>query len=295
MAVYILPTMAGLASLGNWSEWATEGGLSYSDVVTQFVPALGVIFVVIAILAQFSIFNTYIASGSRGFFALAEDNLAPPVLVKCSKERGVPYVAVLSLGIFSLIICMFPFGVIVVVDVMLFMSAYALIFISACILRVREGDLPRPFRVPLGTKAFIAMCVPPLIIVFIAFLISGTDYFVGGMAALATGPVMYLVFKRKYGGLAKTDPENYPINPGTGLGIGDTRRMAWLFAAMTLLGGIAAFFLPWYDDPDYYTETYGIEGLFGYLISMIRWITFASGVLTVLLVIVARRVEPKNS
>jgi amino acid transporter len=295
MAVYILPTMAGLASLGNWSEWATEGGLSYSDVVTQFVPALGVIFVVIAILAQFSIFNTYIASGSRGFFALAEDNLAPPVLVKCSKERGVPYVAVLSLGIFSLIICMFPFGVIVVVDVMLFMSAYALIFISACILRVREGDLPRPFRVPLGTKAFIAMCVPPLIIVFIAFLISGTDYFVGGMAALATGPVMYLVFKRKYGGLAKTDPENYPINPGTGLGIGDTRRMAWLFAAMTLLGGIAAFFLPWYDDPDYYTETYGIEGLFGYLISMIRWITFASGVLTVLLVIISRRVEPKSS
>jgi amino acid transporter len=295
MAVYILPTMAGLASLGNWSEWATEGGLSYSDVVTQFVPALGVIFVVIAILAQFSIFNTYIASGSRGFFALAEDNLAPPVLVKCSKERGVPYVAVLSLGIFSLIICMFPFGVIVVVDVMLFMSAYALIFISACILRVREGDLPRPFRVSLGTKAFIAMCVPPLIIVFIAFLISGTDYFVGGMAALATGPVMYLVFKRKYGGLAKTDPENYPINPGTGLGIGDTRRMAWLFAAMTLLGGIAAFFLPWYDDPDYYTETYGIEGLFGYLISMIRWITFASGVLTVLLVIISRRVEPKSS
>jgi hypothetical protein len=264
-------------------------------VVTQVAPALGVFFVFIAVIAQFSIFNTYIASGSRGFFALAEDNLAPKILVKCSKERGVPYVAVLSLGIFSLIVCMFPFGVIVVVDVMLFMSAYALIFISACILRVKEGDLPRPFRVPIGTRAFVAMCIPSLIIIFVAFFINGTDYFVGGMAALVTGPIMYFIFKRRYGGLTRTDPVNYPVNSSTGLGIGDTKRMAWMFAAMTLVGVIAAFFLPWYDDPEYYTETYGIEGLFGFLISCIRWMTVASGVLTVILVIIASRVEPRDS
>jgi amino acid transporter len=295
MAVYILPTMGGLASLGRWREWAAEGGLTYGDVVTQVVPAFGIFFVFIAIIAQFSIFNTYIASGSRGFFALAEDNLAPPILVKCSKERGVPYVAVLSLGIFNLIACRFSFGVIVVVDVMLFMSAYALIFISACILRVKEGDLPRPFKVPVGTKVFIAMCIPSLIIIFIAFFINGTDYFVGGMAALVTGPIMYFVFKRRYGGLTKIDPVNYPVNSKTGLGVGDTKRMAWMFAAMTFIGVIASFFLPWYDDPASYTEEYGIEGLFGFLISCIRWITVASGVLTVILAIIARRVEPKSA
>ena len=294
MAVYILPTMGGLASLGQWSEWAVSGGITYGDVVTPVLPALGLFFVFIAIISQFSIFNTYIASGSRGFFALADDNLAPRILVKCSKDRGVPYVAVLSLGIFSLVACLFPFSVIVVVDVMLFMSAYALIFISACILRVREGDLPRPFKVPLGTKAFIAMCVPAFIIIFIAFFINGTDYFVGGMAALVTGPIMYFIFRRKYGGLTKMDPVNYPVNPSTGLGIGDTRRMAWLFAAMTLIGLIATFFLPWYDDPSYYTENYGIEGLFGILISCIRWTTGASCVLTVILVIIGQRVEPKK-
>ena len=190
---------------------------------------------------------------------------------------------------------MFPFGVIVVVDVMLFMSAYALIFISACILRVREGDLHRPFRVPLGTKMFIAMCIPSLVIIFVAFFINGTDYFVGGMAALVSGPIMYFIFKRRYGGLTKIDPVNYPANPSTGLGVGDTKRMAWMFAAMTLIGGIAAFFLPWYDDPAYYTETYGIEGLFDILINCIRWITIASGLLTVALIIIAGRVEPKKA
>jgi hypothetical protein len=162
-------------------------------------------------------------------------------------------------------------------------------------LRVKEGDLPRPFKVPIGTKAFIAMCVPALIIVFIAYFINGTDYFVGGMAALVTGPLMYFVFKRKYGGLTKIDPVNYPVNPKTGLGIGDTKRMAWMFAAMTLVGFIASFFLPWYDDPSEYESVYGIEGIFDFLITSIRWITVASGALSVILAIIASRVEPKRA
>ncbi len=55
------------------------------------------------------------------------------------------------------------------------------------------------------------------------------------------------------------------------------------------------FFLPWYDNPESYTETYGIEGLFGFLISCIRWMTVGSGVLTAILVIITGRVEPKDS
>ena len=104
MAIYIFPTMAGLATLtdekvanllgisveevaaqgGAWAFWGTEAGtIGYADVVTaNWGHALGIIFVIVAILAQCSIYNTYIASGSRGFFVLAEDNLAPPILAK---------------------------------------------------------------------------------------------------------------------------------------------------------------------------------------------------------------------
>jgi amino acid transporter len=295
MAVYILPTMGGLASLGSWSEWSAEGGLSYGDVIANYIPALGVLFVFVAIIAQFSLLNTYIASGSRGFFALAEDNLAPRALVKCSKERGVPYIAVLSLGAFSLIVCMFPFGVIVVVDAILFMSAYVLIFVAACILRIKDPDLKRPFKVPLGTKGFIAMCVPPISIAFIALFLNGTDYFLGGMLALVSGPVAYFIFKRKFGGLTKLDPVRHPVNPKTGLGIGDTRRMTWMFGSLTAIGIIAIFFLPWYEDPQSYTDDYGIEGLFSILMSCIRWMTAAFGVLTAALLVIAMRVEPVES
>ena len=289
MAVYILPTMGGLASLGRWNEWAAGRRLDLwrcSDR-GRAISRSGLRIRRRSLPSSRSSIPT-LPPARGGFFALAEDNLAPRILVKCSKERGVPYVAVLSLGLFSLIVCVFPFGVIVVVDVILFMSAYALIFISACILRVKEGDLHRPFRVPIGTKTFIAMCVPALIIIFVAFFINGTDYFVGGMTALATGPIMYFIFKRKYGGLTEIDPVTYPVNPRTGLGIGDTRRLTWMLAAMTLVGAIAAFFLPWYEDPGYYTETYGIEGLFDLLISGIRWMTIACGVATVIMATIAK-------
>ena len=295
MAVYILPTMGGLASIGSWSDWASEGGLSYSDVVATHVPTLGILFVFVAVIAQFSVFNTYIASGSRGFFALAEDNLAPKALVKCSKDRGVPYVAVLSLGIFSLLACTFPFEVIVVVDVMLFMAAYVLIFISACILRVKEPELERPFRVPLGNKGFIAMCIPPVAIAFLALFISGTDYFVGGMLALFSGPVAYFIFKRKYGGLAKNDAARYPANARTGLAVGDTRRMAWMFGCLTVIGLVAIFFLPWYDDPQSYADDYGIEDFFDILMTCVRWMTAGFGALTALMLVLAKRVEPTES
>jgi amino acid transporter len=294
MAVYILPTMGGIASLGSWDQWASHGGLSYSDVVANYFPALGIAFVLVAVLANFSVFNTYIASGSRGFFALAEDNLAPHALVKCSKDRGVPYIAVLSLGAFSLLACTFPFEVIVVVDAMLFMSAYVLIFIAAIILRVREPDMKRPFKVPLGTKGFVAMCVPPIAIAFLALFISGTDYFLGGVLALLTGPIAYVIFKRKYGGLWKTDSERHPVNPKTRLAMGDTRRMAWMFGFLTAVGIIAIFFLPWYDQPQAYAEVYGIEGFFDMLMSGIRWLTAAFGLVTAALLLVAMRVEPRH-
>ncbi len=45
MAVYILPTTAGLGSMGRWSEWGADAGtVGYADVVTTFWgPAFGML------------------------------------------------------------------------------------------------------------------------------------------------------------------------------------------------------------------------------------------------------------
>ena len=113
-----------------------------------------------------------------------------------------------------------PFQKLVVIDVILFISAYVLIFISAVRLRVKEPDLKRPFRVPLGTGGMVAMVIPPILIVAFTIYVNAIDrstelfgvtgfklfgqdvgwYGIAGFAALVSGPVLYYVFRAIYGG-----------------------------------------------------------------------------------------------
>ncbi|MEI8216808.1 MAG: APC family permease [Eubacteriales bacterium] len=298
MAVYILPTIGGLGSIGQWESWATDGGISFSDVPTTFLgPAFGLIFVAVSVLAQCSIYNTYIASGSRGFFTLAGDNLAPPILVKVDAKHGVPYVAVLSVAITNLILCNFAFTVIVVVDVFMLMSAYVLIFISAMILRKKIPDSERPFKIPGGDVFMYIICIIPILIAFVSYFINGTDYFIGGMIGILSGPILYVFWKRRYGGLAKNDPIKYPINPKTRLAVGDMKKIAMIFCGIGLMGVIGSIFLPWYEGAggnDYYLETYGIENMLDLMVAWIKYVAYGAIALSIVLGIYAVKVEPKK-
>jgi len=305
MAIYIFPTIAGLASLGMWEDWGTEADtVGYATVVETFWgQGFGIFFAVVAVLAQCSIYNTYIASGSRGFFALADDHLAPPILVRCDAKHGVPYVAVLSVAFVNIILCQFAFTTVVVIDVFLLVSAYIMIFISAMILRKRIPAEDLKFKIPGGYGFLCVICIVPCIIAFIAFFINGTDYFIGGMLGITSGPVLYYIWKRMYGGLAKKDPVQYPINPKTKLAVGDTRRMAFNFGVLSIMGFIAYPWLMWFEGdwwgewgPEWYLEYYG-SGFLSDFYGMLNAILIAASlyaVIAVVLFAVSKKVEPKG-
>lgn len=298
MAVYILPTIAGLGSMGRWEEWAPDGGVGYATVVTTFWgPGFGVLFVVVAILAQCSIYNTYIASGSRGFFALADDHLAPPILVRCDKKHGVPYVAVLSVAFVNLILCMVPFGVVIVLDVFLLASSYVLVYLSAMILRRRIPAEEYRFRIPGGNGFLAILCIVPICVALFSFLINGSDYFIGGTVGLFSGPILYVIWKKRYGGLARKNAVLFPNNPKTGLAVGDLRRMSFLFFLLAALALVGAFFLPWYENGwgngDYFDAMFeSWQGsVFGIVITCIKISAAFCGVVGAVLAIMARKME----
>ena len=129
---YILPTLGGLACMpeGSWMNWSTEGGfgsdnVGYATILTTHLGSVwGYIFLVIAIISQCAIFNTYLASGSRGFFVLADDRLCPQFLVKVSKNRGVPYVGILSLAVVTVILAQSDFTTLVNIEVVFILALY---------------------------------------------------------------------------------------------------------------------------------------------------------------------------
>ncbi|MGX8774796.1 MAG: APC family permease [Bacillota bacterium] len=308
MAVYILPTTAGLGSLGQWEDWGTDGDcVGYADVVAHFWgPAWGIVFVIVAILAQCSIYNTYIASGSRGFFALADDHLTPPVMVKVDKKFGVPYVAVLSVGIFNLIFCMFPFGFIIVLDVALLLSSYVMVYISEMILRRRIPEEDYLFRIPGGNGLISVICIVPICVAIFAFFVNGSDYYLGGMIGLLTGPILYFIWRRMYGGLSKKDPEAFVMNPRTKLAVGDTRRISFLLLIITIMNFIALAFEPWYEGwgtedaweaGDYFDgilEAANVDVIVG-TIKIVLWVvTIICAIACILIYLLSKKVEPSK-
>lgn len=295
MATYILPTTAGLGSLGRWEEWGPDT-VGYSHVLTEFWgPIWGAIFVIVAILAQCSIYNTYIASGSRGFFSLAEDNLAPPILVKVDEKHGVPYIAVLSVGIANLVMCMLPFGLVIVLDVCLLISSYITVYLACMKLRKMIPREEYTFRIPMEGIGLKILCIVPICIAIFAFFVNGSDYYTCGMIGLLTGPLLYILWRHRYGGLSKKDPVAYPQNPKTGLQYGDTKRMAFLFGLMSIMNVVACFFLPWYEcwgDPvDGWASSDYFDGLFeaaevSSILNVVRILLYCVTAVTVILTIV---------
>lgn len=294
MATYILPTLAGLGSIGHFDEWAPDS-YGYSHVLTEFWgPIFGMIFVIVAILAQCSIYNTYIASGSRGFFALADDNLAPQFLVKLNKQ-GVPFAAILSVGITNLILCMLPFGLVIVLDVAMLVASYILVYLSCMKLRKIIPEEEYTFRIPGGNGFLKVLCIVPICIAVFAYFVNGSDYYVAGMYGMLTGPLLYFIWRRKYGGLTKKDPVAYPQNPKTGLAMGDTKRIALLCGLMSIINIACCIFLPWYEGWGDLVDGWGagdyFDGLFANanvdtVVGTIRILLYVLTALTIVLTIV---------
>ncbi len=201
MLLYILSTIACLAAVGNWQMWGVEEGISFGSVSYLLgYPALGSVFVITAVIANLSMYNSYLASGSRGFFALADDNLCPRFFKKLHPKYKTPHTAIIVMAITNLILCEVGFDTLVVIDVFLLMFAYILIYIAAVVLRKKEPDLKRPFKIPLGTKGLAIMCTPPIILAVLALFTNGYSYFIGGCIGVISGPVVYYFCKKKYGG-----------------------------------------------------------------------------------------------
>lgn len=97
--------------------------------------------------------NAFLVGSSRLVYALAESGMLPAVLARLHPRYGSPYVALLAIGALTCVAPWFgrpiliwllnagSFGVVV---------AYAMVAVSFLVLRQRESEMPRPYRVRYG-------------------------------------------------------------------------------------------------------------------------------------------------
>ena len=226
---YLLPTIASPAGYGNWDTFAVDaddGSVSFIEIGQALGgPLLGLALLVSALLGNLALYLDYLASGARPLFALAEDGLFPKSIGRISTRFGTPVAAIILMAILNAVLVIGPFQNLVVIDVMVYISSYVVIFIAAVRLRIKEPNLRRPFRIPLGTAGMIAMVIPPILIVLFTIYLNTIDrgtvlfgidgfnllgldvgwYGIAGFVALLSGTPLFYLFRSIYGG-PKTPP-----------------------------------------------------------------------------------------
>lgn len=142
------------------SAWGSYGGFA------------SVVVVVGGIAGIMSSWNAFLVAGSRVLFAMSENNMLPRFFSKIHPKYKTPSNAILFLGSIS---CLAPlFGKVMMTWIsnaasMATIVAYGFVVLSFLVLRKKEPDMERPYRVPAG-KAVGTVGIVLVIGMFILYL-----------------------------------------------------------------------------------------------------------------------------
>jgi amino acid transporter len=146
--------------------------------------------------------NALTMSFSRLPAVMAEDGFLPKVFAKRHPGTGAPWVAIIACATAWALCLRFDFVKLIVLDVLLTGLSIILEFAALVALRIREPELPRPYRVPGGLVGVIALGAAPLALLILAVVRNHTEA-IGAVSALhvagiviAAGGLAYFVSER---------------------------------------------------------------------------------------------------
>jgi amino acid transporter len=192
---YILPVaamwMTGLAP-GAWDTgfWADVAGMIGGPLL-RVALALG------GMISGFGMFNALVMSYSRLPLAMAQDGMLPKIFGKRHSRSRAPWVAIVVLAVLWAPCLLLGFERLVTIDILLYGASLGLEFAALICLRVREPELPRPFRVPGGLFGAIAIGITPMLMLGFSIFrsehetVAGMSSFAFGMILMAAGVVAY--------------------------------------------------------------------------------------------------------
>jgi amino acid transporter len=174
-AVWMTGLPAGVWETGSWADIAgLLGG-----------PLLRIALVVGGMFSAFGMFNALVMSYSRLPLAMAQDGMLPGIFGKVNRRRA-PWVAIIALAIGWAACLNLGFERLVTLDIFVYGLSLALEFLVLIVLRVREPNLPRPFRVPGGMFGAIAVGIAPVLLLGFDLVRSQSEQ-VGGVSSFALG------------------------------------------------------------------------------------------------------------
>ncbi len=160
-AMYLLPVIGALHVAPDAASWregvfpALAKGLPGGRWLSHWLLAG-------ALVSSFMQFNSLLLSNSRLPMVLAQDGYFPKFLSRVN-SRDVPGAAVIVCSVFYSVFALFGYERLVVMYLVVYTFSVVLEFIALWVLRVREPELDRPFRVPCGMAGLAATVIVPIL------------------------------------------------------------------------------------------------------------------------------------
>ncbi len=194
IAAYYLPTLAGLASAGNWEQWHTG---FFSDAAKMIGgPWLGTWMTLAAMVGNVALLNSTVLTTTRMPFAMAEDGYLPAALTRKHSRYGTPWLAILVSAVIYGLLAWQSLGRLISVYIWLRSATTVLTVLSAWRLRRTRPEMPRGFVIPGGQIGLIYVVGAPVLMAMLALLGSDKFALIGGAVAVVVGPAVYLVLRR---------------------------------------------------------------------------------------------------
>jgi amino acid transporter len=196
-ATYVLPFAAMWITGLKSTAWETGSWADIAGLIGGPLLRIGV--VLGGLMSAFGMFNALVMSYSRLPLAMAQDGMLPAVFGKLQKKSRAPWVAILALAIGWAMCLGLGFARLVTLDILLYGASLFLEFMALAVLRFREPNLARPFRVPGGLFGAIAIGIPPMLLLGFSIFrsqheqILNMSSFAFGMILIAAGVVVYFI------------------------------------------------------------------------------------------------------
>jgi amino acid transporter len=193
IAAYFLPTLAGLASAGNWDKWHTGFFSEAARLIGG--PWLGTWMTLAAMIGNVALLNSTILTTTRMPFAMAEDGYLPEVLTRKHPRYATPWLAIVASAVIYASLAWQSLGDLISLYIWLRSATTVLTVLSAWKLRRTRPDLPRTFVVPGSAVGMLYVVAAPILMAIVALFGGKLVATVGGVIAIVVGPIVYGLLK----------------------------------------------------------------------------------------------------
>lgn len=193
---YLAPVLAGIAHSSSPALWNESTGW---PAIARAIggPSLGVLVAAMALVSAWSMFNSQLLYASRLPYAMARDGWLPAILTRLSSRTGMPSVALIAVCLVASLFAALSFTQLVVIDILMYSAGLLLEFLALIVLRARQPQLKRPFRVPGGHLGLLLVTLCPMsfagVVVFSSITGGPSGFWQLGLAAffVLSGMLVY--------------------------------------------------------------------------------------------------------